>query len=91
PFRQWISLSYLLCRVLDTVEDAPWNSQEEQQKSFTAFEHFLSHSDVTALRIWQERFPTQIPDGEIKLLADSELLFQDLHQLPEEIREVIID
>ena len=22
--REWVSLSYLLCRLLDTVEDAPW-------------------------------------------------------------------
>ena len=36
--REWIGLSYLLCRLLDTVEDALWTSHEEQLRSFEMFQ-----------------------------------------------------
>ena len=40
-FREWVGLSYLLCRILDTVEDAPWPSRQDREQAFARFEDFL--------------------------------------------------
>jgi phytoene/squalene synthetase len=90
PYRQWISLSYLLCRVLDTVEDSAWNDlklQEAQYAEFHQFMEALPRRETTLA--WASRFPQSIPDSEKRLLADSFELFNDLHGLPEKARAII--
>lgn len=90
PFRQWISLSYLLCRALDTIEDAPWTSAEAQEDQYSAFSSFLFQPPTEAHALkWSHGFPTAIPDSEKALLRDSVFLFQDLQQLPESVRGII--
>src|SRR4051812_50088612 len=41
PFRERVALSYLLLRVLDTVEDAPFADKLLQQRQFDLFRGFL--------------------------------------------------
>jgi phytoene/squalene synthetase len=94
PFRQWVSLSYLLCRVLDTVEDSDWPSAEVQDEHYRKFHYDLKSkrppekSDSIA---WASMFPSDVPQGERALLRESYLLFRDLQTLPENTAKVIRD
>ncbi|MES2857150.1 MAG: squalene/phytoene synthase family protein, partial [Bdellovibrionota bacterium] len=88
PLRVSVGLSYLLCRVLDTVEDSSWPSGDAQIESFKKFDSFLlarpngpSKQDID---LWQSSFPAGIPDAEVALLKESHRLFEELHQLSDE-------
>jgi phytoene/squalene synthetase len=90
PFRQWVSLSYLLCRVLDTVEDALWPEASEQSGQFQAFLEFLKNKpEAQRLQEWSGRFPGGVTDAERGLLLDFGILLEDLHTLPDGIRRAI--
>ncbi len=90
PYRHWISLSYLLCRVLDTVEDSIWNDAALQDSQYAEFNRFMSERPTREETLaWAARFPKSIPDTEKKLLSDSFEFFNDLHGLPEKARLII--
>ncbi len=88
--REWVSLSYLLCRILDTIEDSEWSSNEQQSQAFLSFESFLTtaprDSEVTA---WAHGFPLNIDAGERELILDSIQCFSLFHSLPETVKEKI--
>jgi phytoene/squalene synthetase len=90
PYRQWISLSYLLCRVLDTVEDSLWPSSKLQDDQYAEFHSFMERPPThEATLAWSARFPLTIPTTEKQLLDESFELFDDLHALPQAARAVI--
>jgi phytoene/squalene synthetase len=92
PLRQWTSLSYLLLRVLDTVEDSPWDSIALRSSHYEEFESFIrSNPKKSAVSEWSADFPDAIPEGEKSLLVDVSLLFQDLHELPNSVRTHLQD
>ncbi|MGZ3713149.1 MAG: squalene/phytoene synthase family protein [Bdellovibrionota bacterium] len=89
-FREWVSLSYLLCRVLDTVEDASWPSQAEQASAYHQFQGFLDAPVADSkLAAWIQTFPTGISEGEKLLILDSGGCFSRFHALPENIRKIM--
>jgi phytoene/squalene synthetase len=87
PLREWVSASYLLCRTLDTIEDAPWTEPSQQHQAYKAFEQnlFGTLEDES----WVRAVPAQIPDSEKALLNDQLILFRRLRALPEPVRPVI--
>jgi len=86
-FKDWVSLSYLLCRILDTVEDANWALPQEQARCFRGFRNFLEKpADNNDLRVWIDSFPSGLPEGEKKLLEAADGCFARFHALPENIR-----
>jgi len=91
PFRDRVALSYLLLRVLDTVEDAPFLDRELQQRLFATFQNFLQKrprpAEVDAFRA---SFPTGLSDGERALLADTGAFLEDAHELPAPARKVVL-
>jgi len=88
-FRGWVGLSYLLCRILDTVEDALWLNKEQRDAAFSQFEKFLETApNESAVFTWADSFP-EVPAGERTLLLDSVRIFSDLHSLPINVREKI--
>ncbi|MBK7842325.1 MAG: squalene/phytoene synthase family protein [Bdellovibrionales bacterium] len=90
PLRGWVSLTYLICRILDTVEDAPWKRLSEQLRQFGQFDEFLLNPPPPELvRSWNQQFPQEIPEGEKILLRDSALVFGELHGTPLTVRAVI--
>jgi len=92
PLRQWTSLSYLLCRVLDTVEDSPWGNVALRSGHYEDFESFIrSNPKKSVVAEWSSNFPDSIPEGEKQLLVDASLLFQDLHDLPPSVRTHLQD
>src|SRR4051812_19237769 len=87
PFRQWVSLSYLLCRALDTIEDTVWDDLRSRDVQFSEFEKFIEVlPSRPAVNQWCARFPAAVNQGERKLLEDAYLLFEDLHELPGQVR-----
>ncbi len=92
PYREWIGLSYILCRLVDTIEDSNWPSLEDQLHSFDEFIEFVSNTetvDEKRLQTWLQKFPSEIPKHELELLNESQTFFQDLHSLPADVQQYI--
>lgn len=88
-FRGWVGLSYLLCRILDTVEDASWPTAGSRELAFLGFEKFIREgASAGEVGDWVALFP-EVPAGERELLADADRIFSDLHSLPPSIAEKI--
>lgn len=90
PLHDWIGLSYLLCRVVDTIEDSAWPDMESQFAAFHAFDESLKNVDaVSGLVDWTEKFPESLPESEKKLIDDAPRLLGDFHKLPPQVMEII--
>jgi phytoene/squalene synthetase len=86
-----VALSYLLLRVLDTVEDAPFSDRLLQQRQFDTFRQFLRKRPTAAqVDAFRSSFPSGLTEGEQALLADTEAFLEDLHELPAGPRKVIV-
>jgi phytoene/squalene synthetase len=87
PLRDWVSLSYLLCRTLDTVEDSLWESVELRSEQYEKLDAFIQ-GDFTESQVqaWGRKFPEGIPEGEKILIEDALVLFKELSALPREVR-----
>jgi phytoene/squalene synthetase len=91
PFRSWLSLAYLLFRLLDTVEDAPWRDPDDQAHQFAELDAYVrTMPSAVALAAWVARFPTDIPEGERLLALDTERLLADVQALPAVPREALL-
>jgi phytoene/squalene synthetase len=92
PFRERVALSYLLLRVLDTVEDAPFADKRQQDKQFALFRRFLREQpNQTEIETFKAGFPAELTPGERELLVDAPAFFEDAHSLPAAARVVIFD
>jgi phytoene/squalene synthetase len=90
PLREWVGLSYLLCRVVDTVEDAPWATLDEQFEAFARFDRaLLSVAEIEAVSGWVFRFPAGVSDSEKLLLADAPKLMTHYHRFPPPVHDVM--
>lgn len=90
PLKAWVGLTYLICRVLDTIEDAAWSKPEAQKTQFDQFDQFLNGNvNPSVVLEWSQKFPMNIPDPEKQLLADSSVLLRDLQASPSKVRSVL--
>jgi phytoene/squalene synthetase len=90
PFGPRVALSYLLLRVLDTVEDAAFPDKPIQQRQFNAFRQFLANPPSRAqVETFRSSFPAGITESEQNLLADTEVLVEDFHHLPAAARGIV--
>ena len=89
PLRQYVGLSYLLCRLVDTIEDSAWPSLKLKTEAFRLFETFLGNKpDRSEVKNFVNGLPlADIPESEVILAQDSDLLFSDFHSLPMDIRQ----
>lgn len=91
PLGRWVGLTYLVCRILDTIEDASWADRKLQLDTFKKFESaVMDPTHTISLTQWHTEFP-RVPAGEELLLRDAHLVLSDLHELPEKVREPIKD
>jgi len=91
PFREQVALSYLLFRLLDTVEDASFPDKETQARQFETFRRFLRENPLRGeVDRFREAFPASLSDGERALLADTEVLVGDAHDLPDPARAILL-
>jgi phytoene/squalene synthetase len=89
PFREHVALSYLLLRVLDTVEDAPFEDRELQSRQFELFRRFMREEPRRdEIDRFQKDFPS-LTDGERALLVDTGAFIEDFHCLPSAARVAI--
>lgn len=92
PLRQWVSSSYLICRLLDTVEDAPWQDSQKQLDSFQSFDQCLDQNPSPEfVNQWVQGLPKGLPTGERQLLDDASLVFEKFHNYPESVKSPIRD
>jgi len=92
PFRERVALSYLLLRVLDTVEDAPFANKLLQQRQFEVFRGFLRKPPrAAAVDAFSAAFPALLTDSERELLEVTGVLLEDAHQLPSMPRAAIFN
>jgi phytoene/squalene synthetase len=90
PFRDYVALSYLLMRVTDTVEDAPFTDKLEQARQFERLRGFLRVLPAPAeVDAFAAGFPSGLPSGEQELLRDTFALLEDAHALPAPVRAAV--
>lgn len=89
PQREWIGLAYLLCRVLDTIEDSEWLSVDRQLRAFRSFDDFIhsEESSSTDIGTWIEDFP-RLDESERLLIKDFEILLRDFYALEPELKSI---
>lgn len=93
PLKEWVGLSYLLCRIVDTIEDTEWQKREDQKRAFSEFDSWLSKvPSEPVTKKWLSLFKQKnLPPSEWTLLEDAHLLFEDLHlKAPAEIKCVML-
>ena len=61
PFETWVTVGYLLCRVVDTVEDTPDIEWAVRRRLFTAFEHALITGNTADFEADQAAFCSSTP------------------------------
>lgn len=89
-FRDWVTVSYLLCRILDTIEDSPWESTTTREEIFSQFEKFLIASpDSQYVICWASLFSPKIPIAERNLLLDSKNVLDAFFSFPSAVQEKI--
>ena len=90
PLHSWVGLSYLLCRIVDTIEDSAWPSPEAQFAAFQTFDDCLLNAQkAQKTESWVHSFPADLPPGERLLIGDTTRLLRDYHALPKPVHETI--
>jgi phytoene/squalene synthetase len=92
PLRSWVGLSYILCRLADTLEDAIWQSRETQLEALEKMKRFVQVGYSAAeLQQWKNSVPTSIPESEKELLGDADRFFKDLSSLAPPVQTAICE
>ena len=90
PLREWVGLSYLLCRTVDTIEDSTWPRLEDQMQMFARFDRALDEPGAAGeLANCLDQFPSDASESEKLLVKDSARLLEDFHRLPEPVYAMI--
>jgi phytoene/squalene synthetase len=90
PLRSYVSLTYLLCRVIDSVEDARWNRLSEQLKAFELLDVVIEVPDALDLvRSDALEFSAGLSHEEVDLMSNMKALFKEFHGLPTAVRSTI--
>jgi hypothetical protein len=78
PLKLWVGVSYLLCRVVDTIEDSDFPDPSLQSLAFDWFDQNIERLSAKsdAFKYPEKLMPTQITEGERLLLEDSSRVFQ---------------
>ncbi|CDZ77737.1 Dehydrosqualene synthase [Legionella massiliensis] len=90
PAKEWVALSYLLCRIIDTIEDSTWPNKETQFAAFQQMKSFLTESpSKEQFSSWLNSFPVNLVEAERKLLLDLPILLDDKNELPNPIKTAL--
>jgi phytoene/squalene synthetase len=91
PLREWVGVSYLLLRLLDTVEDSRWPDPEARARSFDAFDRLLDGLNDDAAARWAAALPETVTPDERRLGHEAPRLFRAVHRLPPEARDPLVE
>ncbi len=85
PLRYYLMISYLLCRVVDNIEDCG-ESYAWQEKRYSEFMHLLAepHDATAALSLWEGEAWPALTDDERRLMSvrDGLPLWETYAQMP---------
>ncbi len=90
--RESVRTAYLLCRVVDTVEDEPGLEPRLRQLLFDEFDRMLQRDDAEVSsfeRTWRRRFPDGTASAEVELAKNSGSVFRSFRRLPDHARSSI--
>lgn len=96
PLNRQVGLSYLICRILDSIEDAKWKDRRQQNLAFSDFLQFLksekSEFDPVAIKEWSDRVidGTELPHHEVLLMRDANKVFHALATERPRVRDAMI-
>ena len=91
PLREWVGLGYLLCRLIDTVEDHNWPNRNEQLRAFDLLDGFLqSAPGEGAYREFAQMFKDLKP-GEAELMREGRALLLDFQNLSADAKTKMSD
>ncbi|MFI4919484.1 MAG: squalene/phytoene synthase family protein [Legionellales bacterium] len=83
PEKERVALAYLLCRIVDTIEDSNWPDEKSQFRAFRQLKEFLSMAPSEEQFLsWLGCFPETVIVEEKNLLADLPRLILDKNELP---------
>ncbi len=88
PLQSEVALTYLICRLLDTIEDASWPSPEVQEEHFDRFDERLQNP-TSRVNLPFDNLVSPLPSGELKLIDFQDALFADFHSLPPASRDIL--
>lgn len=80
-----VLISYLLCRIIDTVEDSTNVKINLKKKLLTDFISFLKENNVHEWTKWKDNFLSAKPEGEanhLKLVSNTEKVLEAYWSLP---------
>lgn len=90
PAQTYIGMTYLICRALDCVEDAVWESQSEQIEFLRSLAQFFENPTGPLPNISSFLGSVKgLTTAETELMQDVPLLGADLKGVPEEIQKAI--
>jgi farnesyl-diphosphate farnesyltransferase len=99
PLRQQVGLAYLICRLLDSIEDSDWSAGSPamganllQQQAFDDFIRFLkSPPSAKEVMQWSDGMlaSAKMPAGETALVKDAHFVFLEFWQQNQRVRDVM--
>lgn len=102
PMCERVGLAYLMCRLLDTAEDAEWvpdvsgDVGTHRRRSIDQFVEILFREERDRARAeasaWAQELLSKtrhLPPGEVLLLKEANLIFSEFLRLPTEARDVL--
>lgn len=99
PLRQQVGLAYLICRLLDSIEDSDWSAGSlgmganlRQQQAFDDFIRFLkSQPSAKDVMQWSDGMlaSAKMPAGETALVKDAHFVFGEYWRMNQRVRGVM--
>lgn len=88
PLKDWVGISYLLCRVLDTIEDSTFSNDKAQDTLFDQLEERLRGSG-RLLSGWEHLFPADVKLVELNLVREADEIFRQIDHLPPSVQRIV--
>lgn len=93
PLRGWVGVGYLLCRIIDTIEDSDFSDSSVRMKAFDWFDSSLTHlsAEKGFYNYPMDLYPVSVTPGEELLLKDADRVFQIFWSVDAPVRKNIAD
>jgi len=85
PLRLWVGESYLLCRIVDTIEDSDYTGEDLRHQAFDWFDQSLLNE--TGGSYPKDLWPVLLSEGEELLLKDTQAIFEIFHEMDPTARD----
>lgn len=92
PYRETLSIAYLLLRILDSIEDSNIAVAEQKIRQIEIFESFITGQvNRTRYKEWSTLITQSVSDDEKKLIIDGYRVFDDLLRMDQQRKIAITD